>query len=157
MAAGISTRSNLFSFMVIRDPSAIAEKTLRTAYIQDDTTSYYGRKPVDIFSHNSDSIIGHLVYEKIFCPPSDPGSTEELPIPSLKMRNLEIVEAAVELLTPNYAPCQDKTPPVGMQAISIELLVGRHYFERNDLIYCKSMDGEARPCFCYLPVSPNSH
>jgi hypothetical protein len=134
--------SNLFGFMVVRPPRTVAELKLRRNYIFDERIANDVHGPADLFSPESDSMIGRLVYEKVFCPEAEeaPGTTDipesEVVRPTPRSRNLEIVQAAIALLPKYYAPCPH-IDPLGytVPAIAVETLVGRHYFERDGLIH----------------------
>lgn len=130
--------SNLFGFMVVRPPKTVAEQKLRRSYIFDERIANYVHGPADLFSPQSDSAIGRLVYEMVFCPEPEetPGTTyipeSEVVRPTPRSRNLAIVEAALALLPTYYAPCPD-IDPLGqtVSPIAVETLIGRNYFERD--------------------------
>jgi hypothetical protein len=137
MPSASEQSSNLFGFMVVRSPKTVAEQTLRRDYIFDERIADFVLGPADLFSPQSDSAIGRLVYEKVFCPEPEPtpGTTipeSEVVHPTPRSKNLAIVEAAIALLPTYYAPCPE-IDPLGqaVPAIAVETLSGRNYFERD--------------------------
>lgn len=130
--------TNLFGFMIVRPPRTVADEKLRRDYIFDERIANFVHGPADLFSPESDSAIGRLVYEMVFCPePEETPSTSYIPEsevvrPTPRSKNLAVVEAALALLPAYYAPCPDIDPlSQTVPPIAVETLSGRNYLERN--------------------------
>jgi hypothetical protein len=96
------SKTDVFQFMSLRSPQNVEPKKLRHFYIQDEYISqeYFSqtdetnthekptRKLREIFSYNSPSAVGKILYKKIFCESSGK---------SIQQINDEIVEAVLEL------------------------------------------------------------
>lgn len=146
MAEDLQAGTGLFELLVVRDPARIEAGTLLPAQVSDDELKSGKRTPVDLFSGTSSSPISRLVYEMVFCtaPPPEQGTTDvpatvvasEQAAPTVRSRNLAIVEAVVGLLPPRYAPCPEREPPVaGAAPIPVETLVDRRYFEQGGAVF----------------------
>jgi hypothetical protein len=137
MSDASEQQTNLFNFMVVRSPQIPSEEKLRRNYIFDECIVSAVLGQADLFSENSASQIGRLIYEKVFCPEPEPEPgtsfvSTEVVRPTPRIKNLAIVEEAVALLPKYYVPCAANDPLTQIvPAIAVETLAGRTYFERD--------------------------
>ena len=69
-------KTNVFQFMVVRAPNSVESKAAHRNYIKDDEATSQGRCDADLFSAESVSKIGPMIYKKVFCedlPPDGSG------------------------------------------------------------------------------------
>mgnify|MGYP000456892507 CR=1 FL=1 len=135
MSNATDQQSNLFSFMVVRSPKTVTEQQMRRSYISDECILDNIHGPANLFSPQSGSSIGRLVYEEVFCPEQDESEDTQVEHVTTRTQNLEIVEAAIALLPKYYAPCDTTEPPETGQPIALETLNGRNYFEQYGWFY----------------------
>lgn len=108
-----SQKTDVFQFMSVRSPKSIEKTKLRHFYIQDEYISSKSvnnqpivphRKLREIFSMNSESELGKIIYKKIFC---------EVNNNTIPEKNDEIVQLILELVEFKTVMCEDSTdiPP----------------------------------------------
>lgn len=92
-------KTDVFQFMSVRAPQTVEPKVFRNFYIQDDYIGLksHTKKLREIFSMNSESQVGSILYRKIFCEYNDN---------DIKERNAEIVQAILELLDFKTVMCE---------------------------------------------------
>lgn len=117
-------KTDVFQFMSVRSPEAVDAKTLRLFYVQDDEipqAEKRQKKLRTVFSASSDSTLGRIIYQKIFCDGS--GKT----IPQI---NEEIMQAAMSLVEARSPVCE-----VGVPDDLVNQLESRAYFFADDQYY----------------------
>ncbi|WAU78450.1 hypothetical protein O1Q96_01015 (plasmid) [Streptomyces sp. Qhu-G9] len=101
-----SAQEPVFDFMVVRAPESPSATTLARHYIQDEAFVAVGADdsaPVircraeDLHSDKSQSVVGRLVFGKVFCDPAGEDDPAEL-------RTQELIDSLLNLL-PHYFPC----------------------------------------------------
>jgi hypothetical protein len=122
-------KTNVFQFMVVRAPNSIEPKASHRNYIKDDGPSPLGRRDADLFSDRSLSMIGPMVYKKVFCenPPPDNIASGLLPPPPTAAG---ILEALLEML-----PFFEPACPNPKVAMSFEALRDRTYITAPGRFY----------------------
>lgn len=102
----IITKTDVFQFMSVRSPQTVERNRFRNFYIQDDYINQdkHTKKLREVFSINSASQVGKILYQKIFCENSDK---------TIEEKNAEIVTAILELLDFKTVMCEVGTnfPP----------------------------------------------
>jgi hypothetical protein len=94
----------LLDFMLVRPPSQIDAAVTRRRYIRDTVlTKARGRVDADLYSAQSASAIGRLIYKQVFCGQND-DPAEVL---------LDIRGEVLALLTPRKPPCDAVDVPAG--------------------------------------------
>ena len=106
MATETPNRIDLFSLMVIRSPDSVDPEVLQQEYILDRWPLLFRGQPqwrdMDFQSAANPSAVGHAVYEAVFCTSVKDSFAKAYP---------KLVAALLGLLTPYYAPCDEKGPP----------------------------------------------
>lgn len=107
-------KTNVFQFMVIRTPASVEPKASQRNYIRDDAPSLAGRSDADLFSTNSSSKIGVIVYQKVFCDDPPPiYSRAYIPQPT----TTNDIFAAVLGMLPSFAPGCPSSQPREIEAL----------------------------------------
>jgi hypothetical protein len=117
-------KTDVLQFMVIRPPELPAPGTSKT-YIRDDYLDDGGLRDADLFSTDSASAIGKLVYTMVFC--SDESDVRVSP--ATYNRNTMILLAALQLLESYEPPCPNLP---GANGSGLESASGRSYIKTLD-------------------------
>jgi hypothetical protein len=119
MSDSAPAKTNVFQFMVIRAPNSIEPKVSQRGYITDDD---------DLFSAQSTSRIGPMIYQKVFC--EDPPEHPEHGFPPLPPNPIGIIRALLETL-PFIEPACPNPAVMG----SIEALRDRTYITASGRLF----------------------
>jgi hypothetical protein len=95
-----TNKTDVFQFMSVRAPQSIDSKTLRLCYIQDDDipqAEKSHKKLRNVFSLNSGSALGKILYQKIFCDNSGKSAGQ---------LNEDIIQAVLSLVESKSALCE---------------------------------------------------
>jgi hypothetical protein len=103
-------KTDIFQLMSVRSPKTVEPEKLRNFYIRNeyiDRSTVHGncipqKKLREIFSMNSDSEIGRLLYYKIFC---------ESNYNPIRQKNTETVQAVMSMLPSGSANCEVYSEP----------------------------------------------
>ena len=125
----MADRVDILQFMVIRLANLPAASVLRRAYIRDDSLQQEGLVDADLFSADSLSEIGKLVYTTVFCDGA--GITRRDGEASL-MRTGSILLSLLDRLPAYDAPCPN---PLATDGRVIESLRDRSYVLAGNRVY----------------------
>ena len=119
----MAEKLDILQFMVMRSPTLPDPSKSRRDYIHDDLIVEEGIYDADLFSDASNSEIGKLIYDKVFC---DEDATMSRRRPGdLNATFGSILLGVLELLEYYDAPCPNKAPP---DSIRLETLPDRTFF-----------------------------
>lgn len=113
-----SNPTPLFQFMTVRSPQTVADKTIKQFYIKDEVVVSGARNARDVFSKESTSAIGQLLFNRIICEASSS---------DISTRNLALVYDVLELLDHTTISCD---PTTGITNASM-----LNEFEQRPFIY----------------------
>lgn len=118
------TKTDVFQFMSLRSPQSLADKKLRASYIQDDDIGIEAgigvRKSRSVFSSNSSSKVGKIIYEKVFL------SLDNAP----KETNQAVIQELLTLLVSKTIPFDSNE-----QADLVNELANSSYFRVDQTYY----------------------
>jgi hypothetical protein len=109
--ADYQKKTDVFQLMSVRSPKTVEPQKLRNFYIRNeyigpsavhDQNGIPQKKLREIFSMSSDSEIGRLLYNKIFC---------ESNYNPVREKNAEIVQAVLSMLPPGSVNCEVYNEP----------------------------------------------
>ncbi len=131
-----TARVPILDFMLVRPPSEVDAEVNRRRYIRDTvlTKAAHGHIDADLQSAESPSAIGRLVYQRVFCLPTEGPETANVE----RLRN-----DILGLLTPREPPCQRRhggTHPEieripGVQPLDIADLQRHAFLRIGDTFY----------------------
>lgn len=91
-------KTDVLQFMSLRSPQSLSDKKLRISYIQDDEVGEEAgigvRKPREVFSSNSSSEVGEIIYKNVFA------SLDNAPVEI----NQDIIQELLSLLDSKTVP-----------------------------------------------------
>ena len=102
-------KTDVFNLMVVRSTKAVEPSVLQANYIHDRHPRSDGEMvswlDVDIQQPASECVVGHIVYEAVFCGPAPDADI------TVDYQYQQFVIAILALLTPYYPPCDNVPPP----------------------------------------------
>jgi len=125
----VAERVNILQFMVIRPANLPAAESIRRSYIRDDSLQRTGFADADLFSEDSLSEIGKIVYTSVFCD----GAGLPLRTSTANLTGTgSILMALLGLLRYYDAPCPN---PQAVDGLVLESLPDRSYVLGGNRIY----------------------